>query len=417
MFEPAVGDSRWLIVGEAPGEEEDKAGRPFIGSSGKLLNRLLEQVGFKREQFHITNVFTRRPPDNDLRKHWTLTKTDLKKLGYTTTGRLPKLGNRYIHPEHEGEVARLHQEIEQLNPEFILMLGGTALWAVAGETSITQTRGTLMPLPSRGLAICRNDTTELLAKPPQVLLPSRTSSPNGPEGQVGRECSQPICPTSTHLTLRMAASWASSIASRWGLASFHPAMVLRQWSNLPLLWADLSKAQRFLRGQLPPPLSRRFWVDPTLAELGEVIEIFRSEPHRTLGVDIETDPRIDQITSISFGHETEAICIPFYNKATLPELCNYWPTAREEAEAWRWVMRYAALPNPKVGQNFLYDHQYLLQDLDIRVRHIDDDTAILHHSLQPELPKALGTLASLYLNEPAWKFMRHSTKDDNKADE
>jgi len=48
---------------------------------------------------------------------------------------------------------------------------------------------------------------------------------------------------------------------------------------------------------------------------------------------------------------------------------------------------------------------------------VQDDTSILQHSLQPELPKALGTLASLYLNEPSWKFMRESSKDDNKADE
>jgi len=80
-------------------------------------------------------------------------------------------------------------------------------------------------------------------------------------------------------------------------------------------------------------------------------------------------------------------------------------------------MRFGALPNPKVGQNFLYDHQYLLEDLDIRIQHVHDDTSILQHALQPELPKALGTLASLYLNEPSWKFMRESSKDDNKADE
>lgn len=123
------------------------------------------------------------------------------------------------------------------------------------------------------------------------------------------------------------------------------------------------------------------------------------------------------MTTISFGFADEAICIPFYNKGALPTQCNYWATAREEAQAWRWVMRYAALPHPKVGQNFLYDHQYLLEDLDIRVRHIDDDTAILQHGLQPELPKALAVLASLYINEPAWKMMRESVKDENKADD
>lgn len=120
---------------------------------------------------------------------------------------------------------------------------------------------------------------------------------------------------------------------------------------------------------------------------------------------------------ISFGTPTEVLCIPIFNKHGLWDRCHYWKTAAEEAKAWRWIMRFGALPNPKVGQNFLYDHQYLLQDLDIRVRHVQDDTAILQHAMQPELPKALGTLASLFLAEPSWKFMRESDKDQNKADD
>ena len=193
-------------------------------------------------------------------------------------------------------------------------------------------------------------------------------------------------------------------------------MILRQWDQRPLLWADLTKARRFLLYQLPRPLSRRLWVDPTFQDISEVYDRF-SASGEDLGCDIETDPRIGQITMISFGTPTEVICIPFFNKNTLASLCNYWKTAREEAEAWRWVLRFAALPNKKVLQNGLYDTQYLLEDFDIRLRNYDDDTAILQHCIQPELPKALGTLASLYLNEPSWKFMCESEKDVNKADE
>lgn len=408
MFEQASQPSRWLIVGEAPGEDEDREGRPFIGSSGKLLNKLLKQAGFDvsindfdertGSCFHFTNVFTRRPPDNDLKKHWTLTKTELKKAGYSDTGRLAPLNKRFLHPEHEPEVARLHEEIRQLNPEFILPLGGTALWALTGEGRITVNRGTLLPLHLAGSA-------EALPAPVPADQPSQQSLPSV-NLSTSPQCSLP--------------EWASRLSPTWALPSFHPAMVLRQWDNRPLLWADLVKAKRFLQHQLPPPLKRRLLVDPTMQELSDAYSRFCSRACSSadpIGVDIETDPRIGQITTISFGFRDEAICIPFYNKDTLPQQCNYWHTAREEAEAWRWVMRFAALAHPKVGQNFLYDHQYLLEDLDIRVRHINDDTAILQHCLQPELPKALGTLASLYINEPAWKLMRTSIKDENKADD
>lgn len=422
MYEPASGPSRWLIVGEAPGAEEDEANRPFIGASGRLLNRLLAQSGFDikldeqgnrlSSPFHITNVFTTRPPDNDLKKHWTLTKTELKKLNYSTTGRLPKLNNRFIHPEHEAEVARLHEEIRQLQPEFILLLGGTALWAITGESRITVNRGTLQPLFQAGFPKPEEEQQQGSSTAAPLLSSSAEIPTSLP--------SSPLPQAESKLTLASnLPQWASQLSPLWCLPAFHPAMVLRQWDNRPLLWADLIKARRFLSHQLPPPLRRRLLLDPTLEDLEQCYNSFLSrEASRStpLGVDIETDPRIGQITSISFGFEDEAVCIPFYNKGTLPNLCNYWKTAREEAEAWRWVMRFAAMPHPKVGQNFLYDHQYLLEDLDIRVRNVDDDTAILQHSLQPELPKALGVLASLYLNEPAWKLMRTSIKDEEKAD-
>lgn len=53
-----------LFVGEAPGEKEDESGRPFVGPAGKLLTELIESVGFKREDFYITNILKCRPPAN-----------------------------------------------------------------------------------------------------------------------------------------------------------------------------------------------------------------------------------------------------------------------------------------------------------------------------------------------------------------
>lgn len=53
-----------MFVGEAPGEQEDKQGRPFVGNSGKFLGELLESIGLKREDVYISNVVKFRPPDN-----------------------------------------------------------------------------------------------------------------------------------------------------------------------------------------------------------------------------------------------------------------------------------------------------------------------------------------------------------------
>ncbi|GAC1340864.1 MAG: hypothetical protein NVSMB26_28940 [Beijerinckiaceae bacterium] len=61
-----VGDLRaqWLVVGEAPGAEEDRVGEPFVGPAGQLLNAMLRAIGLKREEVFIANVLKCRPPHN-----------------------------------------------------------------------------------------------------------------------------------------------------------------------------------------------------------------------------------------------------------------------------------------------------------------------------------------------------------------
>lgn len=53
-----------LIIGEAPGANEDKQGEPFVGRAGRLLNSMIEAIGLKREDIYIANVVKSRPPDN-----------------------------------------------------------------------------------------------------------------------------------------------------------------------------------------------------------------------------------------------------------------------------------------------------------------------------------------------------------------
>jgi uracil-DNA glycosylase len=61
-----VGDQQaeWLIVGEAPGADEDRQGEPFVGRAGQLLNSMLRAIGLAREQVYIANVLKCRPPGN-----------------------------------------------------------------------------------------------------------------------------------------------------------------------------------------------------------------------------------------------------------------------------------------------------------------------------------------------------------------
>lgn len=65
---PVIGhgsyNAKIMFIGEAPGENEAKTGRPFVGASGKLLDKLLESINLNREEVYITNIVKDRPPDN-----------------------------------------------------------------------------------------------------------------------------------------------------------------------------------------------------------------------------------------------------------------------------------------------------------------------------------------------------------------
>lgn len=57
-------DADLMLIGEAPGEEEDRQGEPFVGAAGQLLNKILEAVNFKRDEVYIANILKHRPPNN-----------------------------------------------------------------------------------------------------------------------------------------------------------------------------------------------------------------------------------------------------------------------------------------------------------------------------------------------------------------
>lgn len=65
VFGEGNGNAEIMIIGLGPGREEDKAGRPFVGAAGKLLNELLACAGLEREELYITNVVKCIPPNNN----------------------------------------------------------------------------------------------------------------------------------------------------------------------------------------------------------------------------------------------------------------------------------------------------------------------------------------------------------------
>ena len=125
-----------MILGEAPGAEEEKVGLPFVGKSGKFLMQELETVGFTRNCLYISNVFWERPPDNDV-GYFFCNKTSSEEKAE----QFPLFKNRFLKKEWENQIYRLQDELEMLRPYMILTVGCTPLWALTGNDSITDLRG------------------------------------------------------------------------------------------------------------------------------------------------------------------------------------------------------------------------------------------------------------------------------------
>ncbi len=104
-----------LFIGEGPGEQEDKSGRPFVGEAGLLLDKIIGKMGYSRNNIYITNIVKCRPPNN----------------------RTPNKA------EAKACFSFLRRQIDFLKPKIIVCLGKTAINHLMGkELYITKVRGT-----------------------------------------------------------------------------------------------------------------------------------------------------------------------------------------------------------------------------------------------------------------------------------
>jgi len=115
VFGEGITDSGLMLIGEAPGADEDRAGRPFVGASGQLLDKMFGSVGLSRESnFYITNILPWRPPGNR-------TPTDAEVALF-----LPFL----------------QRQVALIRPKRLVLVGGVAAKGlIGGKEGITRLRG------------------------------------------------------------------------------------------------------------------------------------------------------------------------------------------------------------------------------------------------------------------------------------
>lgn len=133
-------DAEWLIVGEAPGADEDQQGEPFVGRAGQLLTEMLLAIDYQRADVYITNILKCRPPDN-----------------------------RNPRPE-EADCCReyLEQQIALLQPSLILAVGGVAAHnLLQTDTAVGKLRGVKHRFGSRNIPLVVTYHPSYLLRSPQ----------------------------------------------------------------------------------------------------------------------------------------------------------------------------------------------------------------------------------------------------------
>lgn len=196
------------------------------------------------------------------------------------------------------------------------------------------------------------------------------------------------------------------------LPTFHPASVLRNWSQRVIAILDLLKALRESKYPEVKTPSREIWTQPSIEDLYEWYKLYGSKTN-LLAFDIETIAN-KQISEISFASDpTHAIHIPIFWKEN-KRFISYWPDAKTELAAWKFIKMVLESDVPKIGQNCSqYDAFWLAKEMKIGVRNIQHDTMQLAHTWQPEMEKSLGFLGSIFLEEKSWKHIRTETNKQN----
>lgn len=342
-----------MFVAEAPGANEEMKGIPLVGESGKEFDKILTEIGVRREEVFITNVSKYRPFQNDIRRFF---RDGFSPSG-KSTGKMSDPG-----PEIRDGIRELQAEIQSVKPNVIVAFGNVSLWALLNR-----------PSAKSGIGDWRGS---------ELQIADRLATMEEP---VGHSCA--VIPT------------------------YHPAAVLRNWEWRPLVVHDLrTRALKYADCPVVEQPRYRFIVRPTFQQVYQFIRAaIMALDHGAISrvaVDIETKHKFGLISCIGLGvSKTDAICIPL---TTISNPEGYW-APEEEAAIYMLLQELLTHPRIKIaGQNFLYDAQYFAKEMGFRPN-VRDDTMFMQHVCYAGMDKGLDFLSSMYCRYH--RFWKHEGKE------
>lgn len=335
--------SKIMIVGEMPGPEELRMRQPFCGYAGKELDKMLSEAGIYRSQCFITNVLKESPPGDDIGSLIAERKKDI-------TAHHVMLLDKMVMPQMAEAIDFLKREIEMCQPNVIIAVGETALWALTGNSGITKWRSSVIPCAL---------TLNLDYKPKVV-------------------------PT------------------------YSPAYILKQWPERRIMLHDLRRAKVESLSREIKVEDYTFIIRPNFNTVMSVLAQLHTQLEAAiapmdLAGDLET--RAGHIACIGIAWSArEALCIPLMC-VEKPE--GYW-TPDQEFQiimALKDVLTHSMVS--VIGQNFMYDLQYFYRWL-FFLPGLKHDTMLAQHSMFSTMRKSLDFLSSLYCTDHVY------WKDDGK---
>lgn len=327
-------DAKIVIVGEAPGEQENRHRQPFVGASGKLLTMLLGTAGIARPRVYVTNVIKEQPPGNNI-SHF----IDLSK-------KVPKISD-----SAQMYIDYLHRELASIQPNVVIAMGNTALWALTGKKGITKWRGSVLK---------------------------------------------------SHLGYKV-------------IPTFHPAAALRGGFELRyVIGHDLAKAAEHKNRPEIAPDTNNYIISPTSEQAIAYIRRCQEADLVAYDIECmatydEENGKRYEVSYISFAYrDDEAMAVPFFRGGK-----NFY-TPPEEISIWRAIRDLMASNTPKVAHNANFDSTFIFQRYGIAANNLHCSmigmglcmpglSAVSHPLIRGMKPKSLAFLTSWFTDMPYYK--------------
>lgn len=434
-----------MIVGEAPGENEVRFREPFVGESGKEMNRMLQEAGIMRSECFITNVCRERPPGNDI-DAW------MPKAKKNVTPDMVPVRGRMVKQIVADGIEMLSREIAMVKPNVIIAFGNTPLWALTGKTGIKSWRGSLLQtdddahikvIPAYHPAYILRDwqqrqitvqdlrracaeSKDARVEEPQnstIIRPQFDSTIEVLNAIYERLCGRQRVPSAEqrYSTVLLDVDGQNKLAR---ISFDEKGGTARSWFGAEtLVWEQvvykpsthsLGNARNEQQGQDTAQCTKVGGVVYGLEggrnsqghssedgdeSWGDSLQSSKREEKLCLSVDIET--RAGHIACLGIAWaKNEALCIPFM---CVEVQAGYWMEEQETAVI-QALFRVLCHPNAQiVGQNFIYDAQYIYRHWGF-VPNFARDTMLGHHVCFPGMQKGLDFLSSMYCQKHVyWK--------------